>query len=153
MPAEIRNRIYDFTLDLQSGQIDHDDYCDWDRLYLSRACRQIFAETASPYFTAKILPLHEHGIRLDARQVTWPIVKALTPSQNSAVTKVTYRTRSTMRLATRVLPFLRLLDKIHTFVFEAPAGGQVRTWQTLLRQRARKPQLSVEVAEKLWVED
>jgi hypothetical protein len=43
-------------MDTNTTQKWHNDMLGWDRLHLSSTCRQIFSETASTYFTLKLLP-------------------------------------------------------------------------------------------------
>jgi hypothetical protein len=88
LPPEIRNRIYDFTLDLKSGRIQHDDHYDWDRLELSRTCRQIYAETAADYFDLKILPLHLCEIVIPNIRELEATIEKFAPTQKGAITKV-----------------------------------------------------------------
>jgi hypothetical protein len=60
MPAEVRNNIYKFTMDIAAGQefrVTHDSHQDWDRLNLSFASRQLFVETAQDNFEAHLLPV------------------------------------------------------------------------------------------------
>lgn len=44
-------------MDTNSAKILHSENLDWNRLNLSRTCRQIFAETAAKHFEKKLLPL------------------------------------------------------------------------------------------------
>jgi hypothetical protein len=60
LPAEIRNRIFSLAMDLDQPGRSHSDHSvwetpPWDRLELSRSCRQIFAETAETYFERWLL--------------------------------------------------------------------------------------------------
>ena len=57
LSAEIRNKIFNIALDLSARSWQHDSYFHWDRLNLSRASRQIFAETAHAYFAVHIYPV------------------------------------------------------------------------------------------------
>lgn len=50
LPTEPRFMIYDFAMDSFSENWQHDDSLGWDRLSISRASRQLFAETAHDYF-------------------------------------------------------------------------------------------------------
>ncbi|KAI4685519.1 uncharacterized protein J4E84_006247 [Alternaria hordeiaustralica] len=57
LPAEIRNKIFDLAQELSARSWKHDSHFYWDRLELSRASRQIFAETAHAYFAIHIYPV------------------------------------------------------------------------------------------------
>jgi len=57
LPAEVRNKIFDLTLELSARSWQHESHFHWDRLDLSRASRQIFAETAHAYFAVHLYPV------------------------------------------------------------------------------------------------
>jgi hypothetical protein len=55
LPAEIRNTIFSLAMNLDEPGRFHSDHFVWeiplwDRLELSRSCRQVFAEPAQAYF-------------------------------------------------------------------------------------------------------
>jgi hypothetical protein len=87
MPPEIRNKIYEMTLDTADYRL-HTSHLTWDRLSLSRTCHQIFTETATIYHAKKLIPLScilHHASSIDFRL---PIVEHLTPSQKFAIRHV-----------------------------------------------------------------
>ena len=88
MPSEIRNRIYEFALDLQSKQLHHHDKYDWNRLNVARASRQLFAETADNYFRSKILPFYEKRVCFWDLEAMQRIIAELTQSQRRAIREV-----------------------------------------------------------------
>jgi len=70
LPAELRQMIYNFALDINSGattltlangtihlniSVSHNDYFWWSRWSLSLASRQLFAETSKDYFEQKFI--------------------------------------------------------------------------------------------------
>jgi hypothetical protein len=85
MPAEIRNQIYNFTLDLTNSTRFHASGFSWDRVCFVRSSRQIFTETATTYFELKLLP-HQSITAVinwipDIRDFGCRLVLPLTPSQ------------------------------------------------------------------------
>jgi hypothetical protein len=91
LPSEIRSPIFECTLDLNSDEIQHKNHFTWDRLNLSRTCRQIFAETASRCLESKLLPLRVKGISSDVYRFTDDAIARLTPSQKNMITNIVFK--------------------------------------------------------------
>lgn len=87
LSTELRNRIYDYGFDLPSEDYHHDNHNDWSRLKFSLVCRQIFLETASGYFTTKLLPLYAKGLFCLTVHVLIKVIFVLKPIQKKVVTK------------------------------------------------------------------
>jgi hypothetical protein len=81
LPTELRFIKYDFAMETFSGKYLHDDYLDWDRLSLSRASRQLFAETAHDYLDHKLYPGQCLEVLVDDIASLKDIVAERTPSQ------------------------------------------------------------------------
>jgi hypothetical protein len=70
LPAELRQMVYNFALDINSGatpltlpngtnhltiKVSHNDYFRWSRWSFCRTSRQLFAETSKDYFEQKFI--------------------------------------------------------------------------------------------------
>ncbi|KAH5281836.1 hypothetical protein HBI71_004790 [Parastagonospora nodorum] len=89
LPAELRNLIYTFTLDLDIGVHHNASYKERDPLDFARTSHQIYVETAQTYFDTKILPFLRHdSITLpdDDIETMNGILAKLTPLQKTMIT-------------------------------------------------------------------
>jgi len=85
LPAEVRNKIYAYTLELVPTEIwrwHHEELYFWDRMFFVRSSREVFAETAAAYFELRLLPYHcvtLSVVKLPPRRSG--LVLPITPSQ------------------------------------------------------------------------
>jgi len=98
LPREIRDRVYDFALDLGSGQILHGDHNYWNREDLIHTCHQIYSETARTYYEQKLRPISKNGVSFSRSAVLKVTVARLTPSQRSCIKKMVLFPTQMMRI-------------------------------------------------------
>lgn len=120
LPAELRNLIYTFTLDLDMGVYRNasDEELKmiqplWDSLDFVRTSHQIYAETAHTYFDTKILPFLVHdSITLpdDDIEVMNTILAKLTRLQKTMVTHVHFGSCKLYKNLRNIDPACPLLD-------------------------------------------
>jgi hypothetical protein len=79
----------------------HEDRLTWDRLNLSRACRQLFAETAAQYFATKMLSVIAFLSIPHSGSTIRDFALLLTPSQKRAVLCISLQYRVYLRLFQR----------------------------------------------------
>jgi hypothetical protein len=71
------------------GEIDHHDHPDWDRLNTSRTSRQIFAETATDYFEAHLLPVAQASWSVGDFENDFLCLKRFAKAQKAMVRRIT----------------------------------------------------------------
>lgn len=120
---------------IDSSKVLNDDLLEWDRLSLSRTCRQIFAETAQRYFEQKLLPLSSRK-GISYRGISG-IVRKLTPSQRNCVTTISLTSTQYGCLYDWDFATLKHLHHLQFFNLKQISGGierkeevarQLRLW-------------------------